>query len=339
MPLRAGTRLGPYEIVAPLGTGGMGEVHRARDSRLNRDVAIKVLPPDVAGDIDRRARFEREAQAVAALSHPNILALFDIGDDGGVLYVVTELLAAETLAERLQQGALPVRRAVEIAIAIARGLLAAHGRNIAHRDLKPANVFLLADGQVKILDFGLARLTGAAPAGATATVAALTDAGLVLGTPGYMAPEQIRGQAVDGRADLFALGVVLYEMLSGQRAFAGESTVEALNAILKEDPPDLARADLPAGLDPDRPALSGEKRGAGPPAVPTAGAVPRTAFERGPRAVAVLAVARRAFPVQRGPRRRPAADCRHHPRLAGAAAPVTRHSCRSRTRERRRRVS
>lgn len=245
-----GSRLGPYEIVSALGAGGMGEVYRAKDSRLGRDVALKVLPADMARDPDRRARFEREARAVAALSHPNILAIHDLGTDADTLYVVTELLDGETLADRLRQGALPVRKATEIAVAVARGLSAAHGKGIAHRDLKPANIFLLADGQVKILDFGLAREMTAA-SGATETQAALTDPGTVLGTAGYMAPEQIRGQQVDGRADLFALGIVLYEMLTGTRAFARETTAETLTAILKEDPPELttARTDLPPALD------------------------------------------------------------------------------------------
>jgi serine/threonine protein kinase len=213
-------------------------------------VAIKVLPAEVAGDADRRARFEREARAVAALSHPNILALFDIGIEGDRHFVVTELLEGESLAERLRQGALPVRKAVEIAVGIARGLSAAHSKSIAHRDLKPANVFLLADGQVKLLDFGLARVS-AQEIDATQTRAALTDPGMVMGTAGYMAPEQVRGQQVDGRADLFALGVVLYEMVTGHRAFARESAVESLNAILKDDPPELTttRPDLPPALD------------------------------------------------------------------------------------------
>lgn len=251
MSVEPGTRLGPYEIVAALGAGGMGEVYRARDPRLGREVAVKVLPPEVARDADRRARFEREARAVAALSHPNILALHELGTEGEQLYVVTELLEGETLADRLRQGALPPRKAVEIAIAIARGLAAAHGKGIAHRDLKPANVFLLADGQVKILDFGLARPAAPEASGATLTQAPLTDPGTVLGTVGYMAPEQVRGQAVDGRADLFALGVVLYEMLSGARAFARDTTADTLTAVLKEEPPDLAatRADLTPALD------------------------------------------------------------------------------------------
>ncbi len=266
MSVSAGTRLGPYEVLAPLGAGGMGEVYRARDTRLGRDVALKVLPADVAHDADRRARFEREARAVAALSHPNILALFDIGLDADTLFVVTELLEGETLADRLRQGALPVRTAVEIAVAIARGLGAAHEKGIAHRDLKPANVFLLADGQVKVLDFGLAKLQdpktsrpqdlkppGPQDLSASPTVASPepTARGVILGTAGYMAPEQIRGQPVDGRADLFALGVVLYEMLTGTRAFARETTAETLTAILKEDPPELTtiRADLPPALE------------------------------------------------------------------------------------------
>jgi eukaryotic-like serine/threonine-protein kinase len=250
LALASGTRLGPYEILTPLGAGGMGEVYRARDARLGRDVAIKVLPPDVARDADRRARFEREARAVAALSHPNILALHDIGVEDDQLFVVTELLVGQSLAERLAEGAVPVRKAVEIAVAIARGLAAAHGKGIAHRDLKPANVFLLADAQVKILDFGLARSVTPDEQGTTHTYAS-TNPGTILGTAGYMAPEQVRGQQVDGRADLFALGVVLYEMITGQQAFARDSTVETLNAILKEEPPELmtTRADLPPTFD------------------------------------------------------------------------------------------
>ncbi len=280
MALTAGTRLGPYEIVGPLGAGGMGEVFRARDTRLNRDVAIKVLPESYAADPDpstlrepqgrpepgrtgtssgssraksrdeRRARFEREAQAVAALSHPNILAIFDTGVHVGQLFVVTELLEGETLRERLLTGALPVRKAVEIAVHIAHGLAAAHDKHLVHRDLKPDNVFLLEDGQVKILDFGLARqvVTGT---GATGTVAAMTDPGTVMGTVGYMAPEQVRGQTVDARTDLFALGAVLYEMLGGQRAFRRDTAADTMFAIVKEDPPDLAtvRADLSPALD------------------------------------------------------------------------------------------
>ena len=249
--------LGPYRILGKLGAGGMGEVYRAHDSRLDRDVAIKVLPPSVADDLERRARFEREAKAIAALSHPNILAIHDIGEaraDGrSLLYAVTELLEGETLRDHLTRGALPIRKAIETATHIARGLAAAHDRGIVHRDLKPENVFVLADGRVKILDFGLAKGLAKDPAAAdaTATAAAMTDPGTVMGTVGYMAPEQIRGQAVDARADLFALGALLYEMLSGQRAFRRETAAETMTAILREDPPELSasRADLPPALD------------------------------------------------------------------------------------------
>src|SRR5262245_271605 len=235
MPLEPGSRLGPYEIIAPLGAGGMGEVYRARDSRLHRDVAVKVLPASVANDPDRRARFEREARAVAALSHPNILAIFDFALADGTAYAVTELLDGETLREHLG-SALPVRRAVDIAAQIARGLAAAHGKGIVHRDLKPENVFLLSDGQVKILDFGLAKAITGERAEAAETVAG-TDPGTVLGSVGYMAPEQIRGHSVDARTDLFSLGAILYEMLAGRYAFRRETAAETMTAILKEDPP------------------------------------------------------------------------------------------------------
>jgi serine/threonine protein kinase len=257
MALSEGTRLGPYEIIAAIGAGGMGEVYRAKDSRLGRDVAIKVLPASFADDPDRRARFEREAQAVAALSHPNVIAVFDTGVHEGQLYVVMELLAGQTLRERLttsstaSASALPVRKAVDIAVQIARGLGAAHGKAIVHRDLKPENIFLLDDGQVKILDFGLARqATSADRSGATQTIAA-TDPGTVMGTVGYMAPEQVRGQAVDARADLFAFGAVLYEMVSGQRAFQRDTAADTMTAILTQDPPELvgSRPDRSPALD------------------------------------------------------------------------------------------
>jgi serine/threonine protein kinase len=233
----------------------MGDVYRARDTRLDREVAIKVLPPAFGADADRLARFEREAKAIAALSHPNILAIFDTGTtaDAGqtTSYVVTELLEGETLRERLTHGALPVRRAIDCAVQIARGLGAAHDKGLVHRDLKPENVFLLPDGQVKILDFGLARAITSATggSGATETVAALTDPGTVMGTVGYMAPEQVRGQVLDARADLFAFGLVLHEMLAGQRAFLRETGAETMTAILKEDPPDLSslRQDVAPG--------------------------------------------------------------------------------------------
>ena len=251
MALIPGTRLGPYEIIAPLGAGGMGEVYRARDARLGRDVAIKVLPADVATDPDRRARFEREARAVAALSHPNILSIFEFAIESGTPYVVMELLEGETLREVLSRAvSLPVRKAVDIATQISRGLAAAHDKGIVHRDLKPENVFVSRDEHVKILDFGLAKAFADARGQEAATTMG-TDPGTVLGTVGYMAPEQIRGQAVDGRADLFALGAVLYEMLAGRRAFARDTAAETMTAILKEDPPELSasRADVPASLD------------------------------------------------------------------------------------------
>jgi hypothetical protein len=245
-----GKTVGPYLVVAKLGEGGMGEVYRARDSRLGRDVAVKVLPVAFSDDTERRARFEREAQAVAALSHPNVVAIFDTGVHDGHLYVVMELLNGETLRDRLATGSLPVRKAVETAVQIARGLSAAHDKGVIHRDLKPENVFLLADGQVKILDFGLAQQI-AASSGASETVAALTGPGMVMGTVGYMAPEQVRGQPTDARTDLFALGAVLYEMLAGQRAFRCDTSAETMTAILREDPPDLsnARPGLSPSLD------------------------------------------------------------------------------------------
>jgi eukaryotic-like serine/threonine-protein kinase len=250
MPLAAGTRIGPYEIVSAIGAGGMGEVYRAHDTRLHRDVAIKILPASFGSDPERRARFEREAQAIAALSHPNVLAIHDTGVHDGLMYVVTELLEGETLAERLKSGALPLRKALDAAVQIARGLAAAHDKHVVHRDLKPENLFLLRDGRVKILDFGLARHVPSA-SGATETVPAGTDPGVVMGTVGYMAPEQVRGQAVDARADLFAFGTVLYETLTGQRAFRRDTAAETMTAILRDEPPELmqARADLSPALD------------------------------------------------------------------------------------------
>ena len=239
--LNVGQRLGAYEITAPLGAGGMGEVFRARDTRLDRQVAIKVLPAAIADSPDALARFEREARAVAALSHPNILVIHDFGQSPEATYAVMELLEGETLRARVSSSPLPLRKAVDVGAQIARGLAAAHDRHIVHRDLKPENVFLTTDGTVKILDFGLARTTG--PAGFTGldspTVAPDTQPGTVLGTVGYMAPEQVRGEAADHRADLFALGCVLYEMISGRRAFRRDTAAETLTAILRDDPPDI----------------------------------------------------------------------------------------------------
>jgi Tol biopolymer transport system component len=257
MPIATGTRLGPYEIQASLGAGGMGEVYSARDTRLGRDVAVKVLPAAFASDPDRLRRFEQEARAAGTLAHPNILVLHDVGTHEGTPYLVTELLEGGTLRARMGGGALPPRKAIDYALQIARGLAAAHDRGLVHRDLKPENIFVLRDGRVKILDFGLAKLTRPeAPEGAGATRSAVptatvdTDPGLVMGTAGYMAPEQVRGLPADHRADIFAFGAVLYEMLAGQRAFQGETSAETMTAILREEPPELSRdgRPIPAAL-------------------------------------------------------------------------------------------
>jgi serine/threonine protein kinase/tetratricopeptide (TPR) repeat protein len=237
-----GTRLGPYRIAEPLGAGGMGEVYRARDERLGRDVAIKVLPRAVADDPEHMARFEREARALAALSHPNILGIYDFGTEGGVTYAVTELLEGETLRYRLERERLPWRKSVETAAAIADGLAAAHGKGIIHRDIKPDNIFFTTDGRVKVLDFGLARIAEAARTaeGASTLTDPGTAAGTVLGTVGYMAPEQVRGQATDARSDIFTLGCLLYEMLAGKRAFARETATETMAAILRDPAPEVS---------------------------------------------------------------------------------------------------
>src|SRR5450755_1381244 len=226
MTLTAGTRLGPYEILAPLGAGGMGEVYRARDSKLDRDVAVKVLPESVAADPDTLARFEREAKAVAALSHPNILAIFDFGTHEGTAYAVTELLEGETLRGKLDSGPIAQKQAVDYALQIARGLSAAHEKGIVHRDLKPENVFVSKDGHVKILDFGLAKKVEAVAAQeqtSAPTGSRHTEPGTVMGTMGYMSPEQVRGLPVDHRSDIFSFGAVLYELLIGKRAFKRET--------------------------------------------------------------------------------------------------------------------
>ena len=256
MPMTPGTRMGPYEILSSIGAGGMGEVYRARDARLGRDVAIKVLPASFAADGDRLGRFEQEARAIGALNHPNILGVYDIGTHDGAPYVVSELLDGETLRARIGTSPLPHRKAIDYAGQIASGLAAAHDKGIVHRDLKPDNIFVTRDGRVKILDFGLAKLTAAgAPLEAETALLAharpLTSAGTVLGTVGYMSPEQVRGQAVDHRSDIFSFGVVLYEMLTGRRAFEGDSAVETMNAILKEDPAPAAEGGqpLPPALD------------------------------------------------------------------------------------------
>ena len=258
MTLAAGTKLGPYEIISPLGSGGMGEVYKARDSKLKREVAIKVLPASLANDADALARFEREAHAVAALNHPNILSIHDFGNAEGTAYAVMELLEGASLRDRLDAGPLPVRRAVELAVQICHGLAAAHGKGVVHRDLKPDNAFVTEDGRVKILDFGLARIASPAIAEvsslATETSAGgrpLTAAGTVMGTVGYMSPEQVRGRDVDARSDIFSFGAVLYEMLTGKRAFKGESAADTMSAILNQEPPDLVTSgrDISPALD------------------------------------------------------------------------------------------
>jgi eukaryotic-like serine/threonine-protein kinase len=268
MPLTIGSRLGSYDIVAPIGAGGMGEVYRARDTKLDRDVAVKVLPPRLADSTSALLRFEREAKAVAALAHPNILSIFDYGNDTGVVYAVMELLEGETLSEKLRppldpkssaisrqpSAGIPIRKAIDYGVQIARGLAAAHDRGIIHRDLKPGNIFVTSDGRVKILDFGLARQMSA-PADTDATDAPTferqTDPGTVLGTSGYMSPEQVRGEAGDHRSDLFSFGIVLYELVAGQRAFRRPTSPETMLAILRDDPPEIApgvAAAMPAGL-------------------------------------------------------------------------------------------
>lgn len=243
MALISGTKLGPYEIVAPIGAGGMGEVYRARDARLHREVAIKILPISFSADSDRLQRFAQEARAAAALNHPNILSIYDIGDDHGAPYVVSELLEGETLRDHLRSGSLSARKAIDYARQIASGLAAAHEKGIVHRDLKPENLFVTSDARVKILDFGLAKLTrpeDGDASGEAPTQQVHTDAGTVMGTVGYMSPEQIRGKHADPRSDIFSFGAILYEMLSGKRAFHGDSAADTMSAILKEDPPDLS---------------------------------------------------------------------------------------------------
>jgi hypothetical protein len=243
MALSPGTRLGSYEILGPLGVGGMGEVYRARDAKLDRDVALKVLSDRLSGDPEALARFEREAKAIAALSHPNILAVHDFGVERGTVYAVTELLEGETLRDRIGGGALPVRKAIDYALQLASGLAAAHDKGIVHRDLKPENLFLTHDGRLKILDFGLARTIAPdpdLPLTQSPTARLATRPGTVLGTVGYMSPEQVRGRPADHRSDLFAFGAVLYEMLGGARPFGGDSAADTMSAILREDPPDLS---------------------------------------------------------------------------------------------------
>ncbi|HEX7280890.1 MAG TPA: serine/threonine-protein kinase, partial [Vicinamibacterales bacterium] len=250
MTLGAGARLGPYEIVAPLGAGGMGEVYRAKDSRLNRTVAIKVLAEDAANDSDRRERFEREAKAISALDHPNICPLYDVGDHQGTYFLVMPCLEGETLADRLTRGPVPVDQAIKTAIEIATALDVAHRHGIIHRDLKPGNIMLTKAG-VKLLDFGLAKLKKAeGPLGETTMVKG-TGVGTLLGTMPYMSPEQIEGRDVDARSDIFSFGAVIYELITGERAFKGDTAASVIGAIMKDQPPPItSRQPLtPAALD------------------------------------------------------------------------------------------
>jgi serine/threonine protein kinase/tetratricopeptide (TPR) repeat protein len=245
MTLPAGTKLGLYEILAPIGAGGMGEVYRARDQKLDRDVAIKVLPESVASDPDTLARFEREAKAVAALSHPNILAIHDFGRHDSISYAVMELLEGETLRGKLDAGRISEKQAVDYALQIAKGLSAAHERGVVHRDLKPENLFVTKDGHLKILDFGLAKRIEQVPPGektSAPTASGHTQPGTVMGTVGYMSPEQVRGLPVDHRSDIFSFGAILYELLSGKKAFSRHTVSDTMAAILRDEPPDLSES-------------------------------------------------------------------------------------------------
>lgn len=254
MPLSAGTKLGRYEIISQIGAGGMGEVYRARDPKINRNVAIKVLPADLSADAERLRRFEQEAQAAGKLNHPNILAIYDVEMQNGSPYVVSELLDGETLRELQGGKGLTVRKAVDSALQLARGLVAAHERGIVHRDLKPENIFITTDGRVKILDFGLAKLIeptdGPVALANMPTLKMNTGPGAVIGTIGYMSPEQARGTAIDHRTDIFSFGCVLYEMLAGRRAFRGDTPADIIGAILRDDPPELSEINrqVPPGL-------------------------------------------------------------------------------------------
>jgi serine/threonine protein kinase/Tfp pilus assembly protein PilF len=254
LPLAAGTRLGPYEILAPLGAGAMGEVYRARDPRLDRDVALKVLPDELA-EPERLQRFEREARAAGTLNHPHVLTIYDVGSHEGRPYIVAELLEGRTLRDRLGGAALPAREAVACAVQIARGLAAAHRKGVVHRDLKPENVFVTEDGVAKILDFGLAKVTSperpVLESATTETKGLETRVGTVMGTLGYMSPEQLRGEVADHRTDIFSLGVMLYEMVAGRRPFLGQSSADTISAILTQAPPTLTEGtgDVPPALD------------------------------------------------------------------------------------------
>jgi serine/threonine-protein kinase len=304
--LAAGASLGPYEIVAPLGAGGMGEVYRARDSRLGREVAIKVLPVEFAADPERLRRFEREARATASLNHPNILSVFDVGTQDDAPYLVEELLEGESLKDRLRRGALALSDTVRIGFEIAQGLAAAHEKGIVHRDLKPANVFLTNDGAVKILDFGLAKLVESVPAhekeAASNATTAATGVGHALGTLAYMAPEQARGMSVDQRVDVFAFGVLLYEMLSGERPFRGATSTDTVAAILRDEP-----SPLPSSVPAPLAAVVGR----------CLAKEPEQRYQRGGEVKAALGAVRNATDIERhedrqGPLRPEQETCRGH---------------------------
>ncbi len=251
MALQSGEHIGPYEILAPLGRGGMGNVYRARDNRLRREVALKMLVDTAANDAESLARFDRETHAVAALNHPNIVAIHDTGAYRGVPYAVTELLEGETLAERLRSGPLAPKRATEIACQIAEGLAAAHAKGVIHRDIKPDNIFLTHDGRAKILDFGIARIEKTAAQGSlspditlTGKLSSRSSGQMIVGTAGYISPEQVRGKRANAHSDIFALGAVYYEMLTGRRAFDRTTPVDTLGSVLRDDParyPETAR--------------------------------------------------------------------------------------------------
>src|SRR6202163_2689423 len=242
MPLTSGTKLGPYEIQSVLGSGGMGEVYRARDTRLDRTVALKILPVAFSTDPNRLDRFQHEAQILSTLNHPNVLAIYDVGEQNAIRFLVSEFLEGQSLREILPAGTLPRRKLIEYALDVARGLAAAHEKGIVHRDLKPDNVFITRDDRVKVLDFGLAKQAPDATSedSATMTGAVPTTPGTVMGTVGYMSPEQVRGQPLDHRSDIFSFGAVLYEMLSGKRAFHGPSPIDTQFAILHAEPPELS---------------------------------------------------------------------------------------------------
>jgi serine/threonine protein kinase/Tol biopolymer transport system component len=247
MPLTAGNRFGPYEIVGPLGAGGMGEVYRARDSRLNREVALKVLPPEFTGDPGRRARFEREAHAAAALNHPNIVGLYDVGEQDGVMYIVSEVVAGSTLAAMIARGPVPIRKLLDIAVQIADGIASAHAAGIVHRDLKPANIMITPEGRAKILDFGLARQTAKAAAADETATAGHTEPGMIVGTVNYMSPEQAHGKPADQRSDQFSFGLILYEMAAGKKAFDTPEPIVTMLAIVHNEAPPIERP-IPAPL-------------------------------------------------------------------------------------------